>query len=380
MITIDEKRCTGCSACAQICPQKAILMRKNAEGFSFPAIDKTKCNNCKLCEKVCQIYIVPQKNDIKVFGCINKDEKVIETSLSGGVFFALAEHVIKNGGIVFGCEIDKDLNIKHSFSSNIEDCRKYCGSKYVQSEISDTYKTVMMFLKDNKKVLFTGTPCQIEGLKLFLSINSLEKSSNLFTVDVVCHGVPSSKVLKKYLSELEEKFNAKINKINFRNKKVSWKEYSMCIDIGENEQYCKSIKEDIYLKLFLSNICLRKSCYNCNIGGTRSVADISLADFWGVEYGDKKNYNSKGTSLVLINNENGRLFFNEVSSKLSVEEVDLNYAIRYNPSIIQPVQEHPNRKKFFKNIDKLTCEELGNKYFKLSIVRRMRNKFLKLLK
>ena len=204
MISIEEKgQCSGCSACYSMCPKEAIAMQEDTEGFVYPFVDNSKCINCELCVKVCPIKKENKKvvSNIHAIACKNKEEKIREESTSGGVFTALSELVINQGGVVFGAIYDENLNVKHSYVENIDECNKFRGSKYVQSSIGDAFKKVKEFLVQGRLVMFSGTPCQVAGLYSYLG----KEYDNLILIDLVCHGAPSPKVFRKYIKSLENK-------------------------------------------------------------------------------------------------------------------------------------------------------------------------------
>ena len=238
---IDKKNCCGCSACAQICPRKCILMQEDDEGFLYPKVDKKSCIDCHLCERVCPVLNQSKpKKPLKVYASINKDENIRLCSSSGGIFTALAEKVIAEGGVVFGARFDDKWEVVHDYVETKEDLSKFRGSKYVQSRIENCYKEAEVFLKAGRIVLFSGTPCQIAGLILFLK----KSYNNLLTVDFVCHGVPSPGVWRRYLKEeiarqcdrkntvlprpISEK-DTRVTGISFRDKALGWKKFSFAL-------------------------------------------------------------------------------------------------------------------------------------------------------
>jgi coenzyme F420-reducing hydrogenase beta subunit len=264
---IDEKikrkeDCTGCYACSQICPDeiKCISMVKDNEGFWYPKVDYSKCIKCGLCVDVCPILnnkVV--ENTPVAYACINKNKSIRLESSSGGLFSLIAEQVIEDGGVVFGAGFDENFEVMHSYIEKKNDIGKFRGSKYVQSKIGNTYKQAESFLKSGRKVLFTGTPCQIAGLKSFLG----EPYIGLLCVDLVCHGVPSPDVFKKYIKYRNEKANSQVKRISFRRKDEGWKRFSVSFLFENDTEYRQNLNNDLYMKAFLKNICLRPSCYEC---------------------------------------------------------------------------------------------------------------------
>ena len=334
MITIkDKKDCCGCHACATVCVKHCIMMLPDEEGFLYPVVDKDACTDCGLCEKVCPIINQSEpRRPLKVYAAKNKDEEIRRQSSSGGIFTLLAEKVINDGGVVFGARFDENWNVIHSWTDTIEGIAAYRGSKYVQSTIGDTYREARDFLKQGRKVLFSGTPCQIAGLKKYLR----KDYDNLLTVDVVCHGVPSPLVWCKYLDETREQLRAKhgvgknsvpssmdelpvITGISFRDKSNGWKKYGFRLryaasEAAENTVSASAIEEEIlemhrdnlFMQGFLANLYLRPSCYACTVRSGKSGSDISIADFWGVQNYYPKFDDDKGVGLILVNSEKGR--------------------------------------------------------------------------
>lgn len=337
--TLDKANCCGCSACFSACPKHCITMNKDEEGFLYPKVDLSLCIDCGLCEKVCPIINKgsTQKPQITL-AAFNKDEETRRASSSGGVFSLLAQKVIDADGIVFGARYNDDLSVSHDFTDTILGLRAFRGSKYLQSNMLDNFGKVKRFLDDGRKVLFSGTSCQIAGLNRYLQ----KPYPNLITIDCVCHGVPSPSIWKSYISEI----GIKPIKVIFRDKRNGWKNYQVTI-IGKNQKNQSEVFwENPYMQTFLSNLNLRPSCYNCPSKGGSSYSDITLGDFWGIEHIDPNVDDDKGTSLVLINTPKGEKLF----SGLDVEFKEESYedAVKYNPSIEVSVTEPEARAKFFR--------------------------------
>lgn len=379
MIEIKTKKdCCGCYACYNICPKECITMESDNEGFWYPKIDKDKCINCNLCKKVCPIINPVKRVDSKkiAYASMNKDEQVRMKSSSGGIFSILAEYIIKNNGVVYGAGFDEDFNIKHKrilYSTDLDLLR---GSKYVQSSIGDIYKQVKNDLENNNPVLFTGTPCQVEGLRSYLR----KEYVNLITMDFICHGVPSPLVWEKYLKKMKKFKQENIKNIYFRNKDIGWKIFSLKI-IFDEKIYINDLCNDLFMKGFLQDVYLRPSCYNCKFKKINRISDITVADFWGIGNILPKMDDDKGTSLIVIHSEKGKQLFDKISEKMISNDVNLNEAIKYNPSMISSVKYNEKRKDFFLELN--SGEELINlikRYTKLSLERRVKNKIKSIIK
>lgn len=345
MIIIKSKYdCCGCGACAQRCPHNAIELIQDNEGFLYPQIDESICIDCGLCERVCPIINQELPSEpIKTFAAKNNDENIRQQSSSGGIFTLLATKVINNGGVVFGAIFNAKWEVEHDYTDTIEGLAKFRGSKYVQSKIGNNYILAEEYLKDGKQVLFSGTPCQIAGLKRFLR----KEYENLICVDIICHGVPSPFIWQKYL----EQYNStELSSISFRDKTNSWKRYEVVIRQGKKTLIREDIGKNIYMKLFLSDLCLRPSCSNCSSKSGKSKSDITIADFWGIQHLHPDFDDDKGCNLVLINSEKGLNLFN----KLECDKIktDFNTAIKYNPSYFKSVAEPKYRKYFFENFER----------------------------
>ena len=378
MIDIKDKtNCCGCWACANICPKDAIIMVEDEKGFKYPKIDKEKCINCGLCEKVCPIINNKSvKREVKAYACFNKNLETRMNSSSGGIFSLIANYILDLNGIVFGAQFDKEFNVVHSYIDNKKDLYKFQCSKYVQSEIGDTYRKAKELLDNDKYVLFTGTPCQIEGLYKFLR----KDYDKLYTQDFICHGVPSPKVWRKYLKETNNKYSTQPKEISFRSKDNSWQDFELKIQY-KNNVYRNTQGKDTYLRAFLTDICLRDSCYKCNFKKKNRVSDITLADFWGIDNIDKSMNDDKGTSLVVVNSDKGKELFEKLKDNMEYKEVNLDDAIKYNMNMVTSVKMNKNREKFFNELDKKDLDSLVKKYIKKrSIVRRVLGKAKRIVK
>ena len=360
MIEIIKKEdCTGCHACYNICPKECITMDHDVEGFLYPNINTEKCIKCNLCEKVCPIIHQEKiENNPIAYGSYNKNKDIRNQSTSGGIFTLIAESVISSGGVVFGAGFDENYNVIHSSTDDISGLEKFRGSKYVQSKIGNTYKQVKQLLKEDKKVLFTGTPCQIGGLKSYLG----KDYSNLICQDIVCHGVPSQYVWQHYKNLISKDRN--IKKINFRDKSTGWKRYSLKFDFTDGKSYEEVGNKNDYIKGFIKNLYLRPSCYECAYKTLNRQSDITLADFWGVEGILPNLDDNKGTSLIFINTDKGKEIFDKIKSDIICERVDIEKSIIYNPCAVKSCEKNKCRNKFLSEYENKDFNRLIQLYTK----------------
>lgn len=376
----DKSRCCGCSACMSVCPKNAIEMKEDSEGFLYPEVDKDKCIDCGLCEKVCPIKNAKEnKKEKHAFIFQHKDDDVRRQSTSGGAFTAIAEYVIKNNGIVFGVAFDSEYNVVHTSVNNKDDLYKFRNSKYVQSDKKETYKETKRYLDNEKLVLYSGTSCEIEGLKRYLG----KEYENLITVDVVCRAVPSPLVWKKYL-KLKQQQCKDIKSIYFRDKYYGYKYSNLSIYNKNNDkkqEYHSGVESDPYLRAFFSNICDRPSCYNCKFKKENRESDITIWDCFEVEKYDKSFDDDKGTSRIMTNSSKGLKIINELAKSNNCKEIEVDRAINGFLAMHQPVKENSKRKEFFDDLQKLEGEKLFQKYFpdtlKIKLERKARKILLK---
>lgn len=365
---LNKNKCSGCHACYNICPKNAISMVEDEAGFKYPVIDQKKCIDCGMCKKACPSTNKSKeiKKDIKAYAAYNKnyDERI--NSSSGGMFILLAKEIIKRNGVVFGASFDKNFDVIHTYAETEEELKQFMGSKYTQSTIGSAYKKVKGFLDKDRYVLFSGTPCQIEGLKSFLK----KDYDKLYTQDIICHGVPSSKVWRKYLKYQEDKSKEKIKNISFRNKDHGWSMFGMKILFDKNSYY-KNLQDDIYLRTFLKNICLRESCYNCDFKKKYRISDITLADYWGIDHVHKDMNDNKGTSLIIVNSKKGKELFELIKENIIYIETDIDIALKYNIAMTKSAIKVNNREDYINDIDNMSIEEITKKYVpKPNIIKR----------
>ena len=385
MIDIKEKHnCCGCGACVQVCPKKCISMSADTEGFLYPQVDGVICIDCGLCEKVCPVINQKEPREpLAVYAAKNNNEEIRLKSSSGGIFTLLAEQIIAEGGVVFGARFNDKWEVVHDYTETKEGLEPFRGSKYVQSVIGDNFIKAKQFLADGRKVLFSGTPCQIAGLKKFLR----KEYENLLTVEVVCHGVPSPMVWRDYLDYKRAKravgkntVSSSLNEfpviagISFRDKTNGWKKFGFKISYAASKAAENSVSksadntnneitpfnEDLFMKGFLKNIYLRPSCYHCAARQGKSGADISIADYWGIQLIHPEIDDDKGTGLILINTKQGANYFNSIANQIDSLTSNYNKAIIQNPCIVKSVKEPNRRQQFWQNypISKIDCIEV----------------------
>lgn len=339
--------CTGCSACASACPQKCIEMCPNEHGFLFPKINLDECIQCGLCKEICPVLnpvTVSVRTD--AFAAKNKNNEERNYSASGGFFPVIAKYVLEQGGLVFGAAWDEDFSVKHIAVTQPDELYMLQSAKYIQSRLGSSFGEIRQALKNNRTVLFSGTPCQCAGLKSYLG----EEYKNLITVDLICHGVASLKVLQYYIDCRSRQENGGIRpkKINFRSKVTGWSRYGYSVefDYGNGKKELVSNKQDSFMKAFVGNLCLNNSCANCKSKGTERCTDFTLGDFWGIWDLHPSFDDNKGTSLVLVHSEKGRSLLRKLETQIELLSVDLEAAYAQNPSLIQSASPHMGRNDF----------------------------------
>lgn len=341
MINIKNKQdCCGCSACSQRCPKHCISMQMDNEVFLYPHVDSSKCIDCHLCEKVCPCLNQEESQQpLSCYAAKNKDEEIRKQSSSGGIFTALAEKVLVNKGVVFGACFDNNWQVIHTYIEKKQDIAIFRGSKYVQSQIGETFKQAESFLKEGQIVLFSGTPCQISGLNHYLR----KQYDNLLTVEVVCHGVPSPKIWREYLRTLNI---VKIGSISHKDKSTGWRGYSFTVkNTAEKVVFTERAYDNKYMMAFNRNLTLRPSCFSCPAKAGKSKADITLADFWGIENIIPKMDDNKGTSFICGNTQKGKIYIKELNIQL--KQVDYQKTIQYNSCILKSTIEPTDRLRFW---------------------------------
>jgi coenzyme F420-reducing hydrogenase beta subunit len=374
---IDKIHCTGCFACMSICPIQCITMEADSEGFFYPLINQNNCINCGLCQSVCPALQEPSSGRMPLaFAAYNKNENIRIHSSSGGLFTAFAEQVIDQGGIVFGASFDSNFHVTHCYAKTHQELERFRGSKYVQSNIGNTYRQAKDFLDQGNMVYFSGTPCQISGLKSFLK----KEYDNLICQDLICHGVPSPKVWEKYIKLRENFAESPVDKIFFRDKTAGWKKFSLFMKFQNGKEYRNILNHDYFLQTFLNNIDLRPSCYQCMFRTWPRQSDLTLADFWGIEKILPNLNDNKGISLLLVHTEKGRKLLEESANGLFLKKVHFNQLSLINPLGHKQIRMSPKRKRFFARLDSWSFDKLIKRYGSPSLVQKIKNYFKAILK
>lgn len=358
MITAKRADCSGCAACANICPKNAITMTRDAEGFAYPKINADLCIKCGRCDAACPALNFKEKTVEALpatFAAIDPDEKIRRHSSSGGVFTALSEIILREGGVVFGAAFDKNWHVFHTAARTLDELEKLRGSKYVQSQIGDVYRQVKDALKSTK-VLFSGTPCQCAGLKHFLGGDN----ENLLTVDIICHGTPSPAVWENYIGEFG--YAHEVAHVNFRSKRNGWSVSHVEINFFDQGYYLRPLSQEIYGKLFLSGLSERPSCHACKFRFPSGQSDLTLGDAWGIQKFAPDMFDNRGVSVVFIHTTKGANFLRQ--TKLIGRPVKFFDAAISNAALMIPLLADERRENFFadfaKSDDKFAVME---KYF-----------------
>lgn len=358
----EKEMCTGCLACYNVCNVSAIHLIKDSKGFCYPTINNSECINCGKCTKVCPIINPIKHSDslLKTYAVWHKNPSILYNSSSGGFFSAISESILEQGGYIIGAAFDENFDVNHIVVNNINELYKLRGSKYTQSNINIIYKRTKSILDNGHKVLFTGTPCQIAGLKSFLRN---KEYSNLYTLDLVCHGVPSPLIFQEYRKWMENKFHSPIKEFSFRDKKWGWVRYNTKITFLNGKIYYGKWEEDAYTRGFLRDLFLRESCYNCQHTNLNRVGDITVADFWGYKKNNfEKNNKDNGISLVIINTQKGLEAFENCKEKLIYYRKDIQDAIKGNMALSQKTTPSVYINDFWKDFNNLKFESLIQKY------------------
>ena len=354
----DKSQCTGCTACASICPRQCIQMKKDDAGFEFPeVIEQSACIACGACERICPVLANKKTEESHsstfAYAAFSINDSLRMESSSGGVFSELAVVILQLGGIIYGASYDDEGVVRHTGIEAQKELGKLRGAKYSQSILGDSFLTLKKQLDSGRTVLFSGTPCQVAGLRAFLK----RDYDNLVCIDFVCHGIPSPMVWEKYVRYRSQIENGDMfpQHINLRNKESGWSNYAYSVEFtyADNTSYLCKNGDDPFMRLFVNDYILRESCSNCHFKGYKRVSDITLGDFWGIWNIDPEMDDDKGTSLILTHTAKGENMMNAVAGNIKCERVTLEQAVNRNPSMLKSSEPKPNRDIVLKTIE---CE------------------------
>lgn len=372
MVSVDENqknKCCGCTACASVCPKNAIEMVEDNEGFKYPKVDKTKCINCNLCEKVCPYINKKKKEHDNTIGFLiqNKNKEVLSLSTSGGFFDSISKYVISENGFVCGATFDDNFVVKHEIYNDFKKIKKFRESKYVQSDLNGCFVKIKKLLDSGNLVCFSGTPCQVEGLKGYLR----KDYDNLITVDFCCRSVPSPKLFEEYKKYQEKRYKSKIVDFHFRKKTYGYHHGTLRIKFANGREYNGSNRVDLYNKIFHSDKCSRLSCYNCVAKGINRNSDFTIFDSWNPSILNKNiKDNNLGYTTLLIHSKKGtKLFEEKLKNDFFVYEINVYEAKELTGGMLEnSIKITDDRKEFYNNLIKDGYKNHVLKYINVSLM------------
>lgn len=356
---VSEKLCTGCGACATVCPVECISMMHDKDGFVKPFIDEDKCIHCDKCKKTCPVLSAPGVSDYtrKSFVVKHKDEKILRKSTSGGAFSAIARGIIEMGGIVYGAAYDENFIVRHMAADNMADVSKFRGSKYVQSDLGNVFREIKEHISNGKTVLFSGTPCQVAGLVKYVG----EERGNLYTLDVVCHGITTPLLFEKYIKLQKEKYKD-FDNVVFRDKYYGYEYTIMSLYKGEKCIYHNGIEYDPELKLFFSGVSMRESCAQCSFKTKKRCSDFTIFDTYYKPAGNKEFDDNKGATNVIVHTKKAEELFESVKSYIKYIETDYEAICSAAREMTERAVLSDKREEFFCDLEKMDGESIFKKY------------------
>ena len=378
-------KCCGCAACADICPKKCIEMAPDAYGFAYPEINEEQCINCGACKKVCPIYFEIEENqDNEIsFACVSKNDDVLFNSSSGGAFTSIYKYFISQGYIVYGVKWGDNFQVLYDCSKTDEGCEQFRKSKYILSNTNHCFTTIEMQLKNQEKVLFTGTPCHCAALINYLNVRKVSRD-NLFTVDIICHGAPSQKIFDDYIAESNISYKGrKIYTFRFKNKIpycgfINSRTAEITYDDGSTE--IVDAKTDAFLKGYYNRIFYRDSCLECRFANASRITDITIGDAWHIEELYPEWDSQGGISLVIVNTDRAKEICSDVFIGMNIKDVALQWAIEHNSNLHEPTKIHPKRELFFETYSNEGYYEAVSRAMKPSVSRIIKNGVKRLIK
>ncbi len=363
---VPKDECCGCGACCAGCPTGAIRMEPDGEGFLYPVMaDKSLCTDCGKCARVCPVLRAKDQKADRAeegpafYAVVNNDREVLAASSSGGAFTLFAQKILSEGGAVFGAALSADCRkVEHICVEDEVGLEKLRRSKYVQSDMGTCYQQAEKLLKAGRQVLFTGTACQIEGLKGFLG----EDYPGLWCADIICFGVPSPKLWERYIHYREEQTGAPVRKVIFRDKISGWANSSLTVEFAGGDIHSEKQSENLYMRAFQRRIALRPCCYQCSFKGTCRIADVTIGDLWGLNAVLPEWNDDKGVSLLMVRGDRGQTLFEQVKENCRWQAIDGEEALRHNPMAVKSASRPPRRDKVFRKLDRMSFDLLIQKY------------------
>lgn len=364
-----KKSCCGCGLCTQVCPKKCIELRQDDEGFYYPIVNEGQCVKCGRCVQKCVHAMRSNQALTETYIGYNPDEAVRKESSSGGIFNAIASTFIDNGGVVFGAAFDDDYFVRHIRIESKENLSRIMKSKYVQSDLKCIFDALVADLKSGRPVLFSGSPCQVAAINQLAE--SLALKEKLYTVDFICHGVPSPGVWKSYLDYISE--GSEVHEVNFRDKShAGWHDYYLHIKYGDNSQLSESHELNTYMRLFLSDRNIRPACYYCNFKSGNYMSDLTLADAWKIEKEYEPWADDKGTSLFIVRSHKGENLLAACDSQLKLRKSNYEFWSKMNLSLVTRTQVGEGRKELFSDFSELEESAFWKKYSQISRKKKIR--------
>lgn len=365
---VSVQECAICGACINACPVDAISLDKVHLDFRYPQINEDICIHCNRCEKACPILGnkgKPGEGYPVAFAAKSENDPMRMRSSSGGVFYELADQMLRDGGYVCGAVFDDEFHVKHILSNAKEDILRMMGSKYAQSDVGYCYREIKEKLNAGEKVLFSGCPCQVAGLRTFLG----KEYPNLLLVELICHGIPSDHMLQTYIGMQERKYGAKLTRMEFRNKKKGWHNSSVRMEFGHHRTYSKPVAADAYMNGFLGSVTLKPTCYQCHFRNFTAGSDIILGDFWGAEV-ELPEDDNKGISAILVNSGKGMDVLDRCN--LTLTPADVETVIKYNKNLLCSVAPSPQRSLFYASADTNGFEEAIRQYLEENTIQKLK--------
>lgn len=345
----DKKNCCACGACVNACPKDAVAMKEDEHGFLYPAIDADKCIRCGKCQKVCAYQNIQETHEpLKTWVAVSRNDKIVMHSASGGVFSSVAAAFINSNGYVCGAAFDDDFTLRHILTDDRKDLVKLRGSKYTQSSTDHVFREIKEKLLSGEKVLFSGCPCQVAGLRAYLG----KEYDNLFTMDLVCHGVPSNKMFRDYIGSFEKKHGIKVKKFLFRDKKLGWGKNGSLVTDSE-EKYKLYESNVSYFYYFGYSLIMRENCYSCKYANEHRPGDITIGDYWGIQKEHPEILiednidESKGVSVIIANTSKGIKLMEKCRGLFHLYDSEFEKAAKRNPQLCVPTKYDQRRESLF---------------------------------